>query len=106
MEKLKLIQTMICPQKKSQILIRNCFFFLKKVFRNIFCINYLKNNDNKTFKEGFNSAKNTIKILDFNVKIVISKLVEKFLVKYLDDVLRPIIVILLEISGYVNYFIR
>ena len=60
----------------------------------------------KVRKEIFYDAKKPIKILDVNVyNIVISNLVEttnnsKFLVGYLHDVVRPLILIFPKISGY------
>ena len=64
----------------------------------------------KVTKEKFYDAKRPIKIGDFIVdNIVISKLVEtksnfKYLIGYLDKVVRPLVFILPEMSGYVKTF--
>ena len=48
----------------------------------------------------------TIKILDFNLdNIVVSKLIEtktnsKYLIGYLDEIIRPLVLILSKMSGY------
>ena len=83
--------------------------------------NYLKNNNNKFFdsmimlksgkteeaKEEFYGAKKETKNWDVNVDIiVISKVTEtknisKYLIEYLDDVIRPLVLILPKIRGYV-----
>ena len=61
-------------------------------------------------KEEFYAAKKTINIWDVNVgNIVISKLVKtqnnsKYLIGYLDDVIRPLVLILHKMSGYVMTF--
>ena len=62
----------------------------------------------KVAKEKFYGAKKPIKIWDVNVdNIVISKLIErnnnsKYLIGYLDEVIKPLILILPKMSGYVR----
>ena len=54
--------------------------------------------------------KKPIKVWDVNVdNVVISKLIEtknnsKYLIEYLDDVIRPLVLILPKMSGYVKIF--
>ena len=61
-------------------------------------------------KETFYSAKKPIEIWNVSTdNIVISKLVErknnsKSLIGYLDEVIRPLVLILPKMSGYVNTF--
>ena len=61
-------------------------------------------------KENFYAAKRPIKIWDVNVNnIVISKLVKiktnsKYLIGYLDKVIRPLVLIMPKMSGYVKTF--
>ena len=63
----------------------------------------------KVAKEKFYGAKKPIKIWDVNVdNIVISKLIErnnnyKYLTGYLDEVIKPLILILPKMSGYVRH---
>ena len=63
----------------------------------------------KVAKEKFYGAKKPIKIWDVNVdNIVISKLIErdnnsKYLIGYLDEVIKPLILILPKMSGYVRH---
>ena len=62
----------------------------------------------KVAKEQFYGAKNPLKIWDINVdNIGISKLVgiknnSKYIIGYLDNVIRPLVVILPKMSGYVK----
>ena len=62
----------------------------------------------KVAKEQFYGAKNPLKIWDINVdNIGISKLVgiknnSKYIMGYLDNVIRPLVVILPKMSGYVK----
>ena len=62
----------------------------------------------KVSKERFYAAKKPINIWDLNVdNIVISKLVKtktnsKYLIGYLDKVIRPLVLIMPEMSGYVK----
>ena len=64
----------------------------------------------KSTKEKFYAAKKAIKIWDVNVdNIVISKLVKtktncKFMIGYLDKAVRPLVLILPKMSGYVKTF--
>ena len=64
----------------------------------------------KVTKEKFYTAKRTIKIWDLNVdNMVISKLLEtktnsKYLIAYLDKVIRALVFIMAKISGYVKTF--
>ena len=64
----------------------------------------------KVAKEEFYGAKRPIKIWNVNVdNIVISKLVErktnsKYLIEYLDEVIRLLSLILPKMSGYVKTF--
>ena len=59
-------------------------------------------------KETFYIARNPITISDVNIdSIVISKLIKtktnfKYLIAYLDKVLRPLVLVLTKISGYVK----
>ena len=61
-------------------------------------------------KEKFYAAKRPIKIWDVNVdNIVISKLVKtktnsKYLIGYLDKAIRPLVLIMPKMSGYVKTF--
>ena len=61
-------------------------------------------------KEKFYAAKKPIKIWDVNVdNIVISKLVKtktnsKYLIGYLDKDIRPLVLIMSKLSGYVKTF--
>ena len=63
----------------------------------------------KVAKEKFYGAKKPIKIWDVNVdNIVISKLIErnnnsKYLIGYLDEVIKPLLLILPKMSGYVRH---
>ena len=62
----------------------------------------------KVAKEQFYGAKNPLKIWDINVdNIGISKLVgiknnSKYIIGYLDNIIRPLVVILPKMSGYVK----
>ena len=62
----------------------------------------------KVAKEQFYGAKNPLKIWDINVDdIGISKLVgiknnSKYIIGYLDNIIRPLVVILPKMSGYVK----
>ena len=62
----------------------------------------------KVAKEEFHWAKKPIKIWDVNVdNIVISKLVEtkynfNYLIGYLDEVIKPLVLILPKMTGYVK----
>ena len=64
----------------------------------------------KAAKEEFYSTKKTKKICDINIdNIVISKLREKknnstYLIEYLDDAMRPLVLILPKTGGYVETF--
>ena len=64
----------------------------------------------KLEKEEFHGAKKTAKMWDVNVNnTVISKLVEaknnsKYLIEYLDDIIRSLVLMLSKISGYVKRF--
>ena len=70
----------------------------------------LRFDETKVAKKKIYGAKKTIKIWDVDVhNIVISELIEtkynyKYLINYLDQVIRPLVVILPRISGYVNNF--
>ena len=62
----------------------------------------------KVVKEEFQRVKNLIKIWDVDVdNMVISKLIErkiefKYFPGYLDEVIRPLVLILTKMSGYVK----
>ena len=64
----------------------------------------------KVAKEKFYGAKRPVKMLDVNAyNIVISKSVEtrnnsKYLIEYSDEVIRPLVLILPKLSGYVKTF--
>ena len=63
----------------------------------------------KVAKQEFNAAKKPIKIWDVNVdNIVISKLLtknnSKYLIGYLDELIRPVAFLLPKIRGYVKTF--
>ena len=64
----------------------------------------------KVAREEFYGAKESIKIWDVNVEyIVISKLAEtknnsKYLIGYLDEVIRPLVLILPKMSEYFKTF--
>ena len=66
--------------------------------------------ETKVTKEIFYAAKKPMKIWDVYVNnIVISKLIEtkdnsKYLIAYLDKTIRPLILIMPKISGYVKIF--
>ena len=66
--------------------------------------------DREISKERFYAARRPIRIWDVNVDdIVISKLVKakinfKYLIVYLDKVVRPLVLIMPKISGYVKTF--
>ena len=66
--------------------------------------------DREIGKEKFYAAKRPIKICDVNVdNIVISKLVKtktnsKYLIGYLDKTIRPLVLIMPKMSGYVKTF--
>ena len=62
--------------------------------------------EKETAKEKFYAAKKPIKIWDVNVdNIVISKLVKiKTNSKYLDNDIRPSVLIMSKMSGYINTF--
>ena len=70
----------------------------------------LRFGETKIAKEKIYDAKTPIKIWNVNVdNIVISKLVKikinsRYLIAYLDKTIRPLILIILEISGYVETF--
>ena len=70
----------------------------------------LRFGNTKVEKEGFYGAKKPIKIWDVHVdNIIISKLVDtknnsKYLIGYLDGVIRPFVMILPKMSEYVNTF--
>ena len=78
----------------------------QKLFRRIIMLRFGKI---KVAKEKFYGAKKPIKIWDVNVdNIVISKLIErnnnsKYLTGYLDEVIKPLILILPKMSGYVRH---
>ena len=82
-------------------------------FKNAFdSVIMLRFGETKVAKEEFYGAKNkTINILSINVdNIVISKLVEtktnpKYLIGYLDKFIRPLVLVLLKMSGHVKIFI-
>ena len=64
--------------------------------------------DREIAKEKFYAAKRPIKICDVNVdNIVISKLIQtktnsKYLIGYLDKTIRPLVMIMPKMSGYVK----
>ena len=64
----------------------------------------------KVAKEEFYGTKKPLEIWDVNVdNTVISKLIEtknnlKYLIRYLVEVIRPLVLILLETSGFVKTF--
>ena len=66
--------------------------------------------DREIAKEKFYAVKRPIKIWDVNVdNIVISKLVKtetnsKYLIEYLDKTIRPLVLIMPKMSGYVKTF--
>ena len=66
--------------------------------------------DREIVKEKFYAAKRPMKICDVNVdNIVVSKLVEtktnaKYLIGYLDKTIRPLVLIMHKMSGYVKTF--
>ena len=66
--------------------------------------------DREIAKEKFYAAKRPIKIWDVNVdNIVISKLVKtksksKYLIRYLNETIRPLVLIMPKMSGYVKSF--
>ena len=66
--------------------------------------------DREIAKEKFYAAKRPIKIWDINVdNIVISKLVKtksksKYLIRYLNETIRPLVLIMPKMSGYVKSF--
>ena len=70
----------------------------------------LRSGKTKVAKEEFYGAKTLMKTWDVNVdNIVISKLVQaknnsKYLIGYLDEVLRPLVLILPKMSEYVKTF--
>ena len=70
----------------------------------------IKFGNTEIVKEKFYASKKPIKICDVNVdNIVISKLVKiktnsKYLIAYLNKTIRPLILIMLKISGYVKTF--
>ena len=59
-------------------------------------------------KEEIHSAKKTLKIWDVDVdnrgisKLIETKIISKYLAGYLDDVIRPLVLILPRMSGYVK----
>ena len=78
-----------------------------KVFESIIILRFCKT---KVAKKEFYGAKKQIKIgnLDTN-NIVISKLSKmkknsKYLIGFLDDIIRPLVLILTKMSGYVKNF--
>ena len=66
--------------------------------------------DREIAKEKFYAVKRPIEIWDVNVdNIVISKLVKtetnsKYLIEYLDKTIRPLVLIMPKMSGYVKTF--
>ena len=70
----------------------------------------LRFGETKVIKEKFYAPKNLIKICDANVdNTVISKLAKiktnsKYLIGYLDKVIRPLVLIMPKMSGYVQTF--
>ena len=70
----------------------------------------LKFRETKVAKEEFYGAKNPMNIWDVSVNIIIiSNLVEtknnsKYLIEYLDEVIRPSVLILPKMIGYVKIF--
>ena len=70
----------------------------------------MKFGDREIAKEKFYAAKRPIKIWDVNVdSIVISKLGKakpnsKYLIGYLDKTIRPLVLIIPKMSGYVKTF--
>ena len=69
----------------------------------------MKFGETKIAKEEFNGTKKPIKIWDVNVdNIVISKLLtkdnSKYLIGYLDELIRPVVFLLPKIHGYVKKF--
>ena len=83
------------------------FLIPTKLFDSIIMLIFGKT---KVAKEESYGAKKSIKICDIDVdNIVISKLVEtknnsKYLIGYLDEVIRPLVLILPKMSGYVKTF--
>ena len=70
----------------------------------------LRSGETKIRNEKFHAAKKPINIWDVNIdNIVISKLIEtktnsKYLIGYLDKVIRPLVLILPKMGGYVTTF--
>ena len=68
----------------------------------------LRFGETKVTKEKFYVAKKLTKIWDVNVdNVLISKLVKaktKYLVRYFDEAIKPLVLIMCKISGYVKSF--
>ena len=70
----------------------------------------VKFGDTEIAKEKFNAPKRPIKIFDVNIdNIVISKLVpakanSKYLIRRLDKTIRPFVLMMSKMSGYVRIF--
>ena len=70
----------------------------------------LRSGETKIANETFYAPRNPINILDVNIdNIVISNLVEtktnsKYLLGYLDKVIRPLVLLLHKMSGYTKTF--
>ena len=70
----------------------------------------LRFGETKVSKETFYGAKKPINIWDVNVdNIVVSKLIKtnnnsKYLIEYLDEVIKPLVLILPKMSGYIKTF--
>ena len=67
----------------------------------------LRFGETKVAKEKFYGAKQPLTIWDVNVdNIVVSKLIEsnnsKYLIGYLNEVIKPLVLILPKISGYIK----
>ena len=68
----------------------------------------LRLRETKVAKEKFYGAKKSIKIWNVNIdNIIISKLIEtkinyKYLIGYLDKVIRPVVLIMSKIKGYLK----
>ena len=76
-----------------------------KFFESIIILRFGKT---KITKEEIHSAKKTLKIWDVDVdnrgisKLIETKIISKYLAGYLDDVIRPLVLILPRMSGYVK----
>ena len=68
----------------------------------------LRFGETKVTKEKFYAAKKLTKIWDVNVdNVLISNLVKaktKYLVRYFDEAIKPLVLVMCKISGYVKSF--